>query len=260
MRHLSILGGVLAITSLSLLFSSCEKTIDTQYSDRQETGIFAGNDCKGCAGEYIGFYSGNSTLDPLCPPPLAESPFFFWRGDKYARPNHDVAINCKQPFFHTDFSDQQIFVVTATGGYPILNCHNGALGVNDGYIDVGESISLELSKCLNGRWIDAFNLVLTGTKASRGVIELYHAAKLVQTIEFCKETCHPFPEMIEDRAQNFPVIWTFESNNVRFNKMVIRPTVGRYNWIGFHRNLNPNDPDGPYPHFEPNWWHLNKEK
>lgn len=257
MRHLSFLGGVLAITSLSLLFSSCEKTIDTEYANRQETGMLGDKPCKDCIGEYLGFHSQDG--DPTMTYSVAASPFFFWRGGKYDCPTHEVTDACKQHFLGTDFSDTKFFVVSASGGVPIVMTKSGAVGVNDGYIDVGETLTVELSPCMNGHWIDSFNLIFNGNNDA-GFIDLYHGANLVLTVPYSKALCHPYPEMIQNYAQNYPVKWAATSPSERFNKMVIRQTAGRNHWMGFHRNLHPNDPDKPYPHFDANWWHLNKEK
>jgi hypothetical protein len=147
----------------------------------------------------------------------------------------------RQNFIMSNFTDQKYFVVTATGGVPYTEAQR--IGVNSGSegvgamnrINVGETLSFELSSCLEGFKMTGLEVVLSSGNAT-GSVELYDGMTLVKTLPYSVTG-----------GGNFTVkyIASFENDHVLvpyFTKVTFKPATGWLNVRGFQPNINNGGP------------------
>jgi hypothetical protein len=228
MKHKLILGSVIVLSSLLLLFSSCTKDMEEVNAKADQSPALL-NGCSSAQGEYISMISHRMGANP-----------FFWRGGKHDNPAQ-VPGSSKQTFSGPNFDNQQFFAVTATGGTPQHIAANGAIGVNDGYIGVGESLVLTLSNCLISDYVmDGYDLVLHGGNNDKGVVQMWCDGTLRDEVFF---QGHDNPATPGKGTQNFPVKFIAKGDAVCFSQVVIKMTTGRIAWIGYHMNTVNGNPD-----------------
>jgi len=189
----------------------------------RDVAMLNGGGCSPCEGLFINL----ATLKQ------GEKPFF-WRGGMNER-LAKVSATCKQYFNGTDFSNQQFFVVTGSGGTLKHNPANGAIGINDDYINAGESVTLKLSDCMNGFDLRSFHITLHGARSAYATICLFKGETCILDIDV-RGIDHP--NTPGKGSYNFPVEFHARNPLEYFDKMVIKTTSGRILWKGYQPNFN----------------------
>lgn len=224
MKPRLILGSVIGLASLLLLFSSCTKDMeDLNAKTNQEPALLNGG-CSPATGDYISLISHRQGTMP-----------FFWRGGRNDYPQTVPAAN-KQTFSGSDFTNQQFFVITATGGVPMHMSQSGAIGVNDGYISVGEQLTLTLSDCLMPDLVmKGFSFTFNGGNTSKGEIQMWCDGTLRDVLFY---EGHDNPKTPGKGSINFAVEMIAKDGPFCFSQIIIKPTEGRIQWIGYQRNAD----------------------
>lgn len=166
---------------------------------------------------------------------LGNSPFF-WRGEVGAKKAlAKIPASAKQTFSGTDFTNQQFFEVTGSGGTLTHFPANGAIGVGDQYINNGETVTLQLSSCMTGLDIRNVHLTLNGGPTASVTVEVYNGATLVDELFYVG---HDNPNTPGKGSINFPVEYHAPHVTAYFDKIVIKPTAGKVLWKAYYPNFN----------------------
>jgi len=194
----------------------------------RDVAVLNGGGCSIATGMQLNLATNNLGANP-----------FFWRGEVGARKAlARIPASAKQTFSGTDFSNQQFFVVTGTGGtlthFP-NNPLGGAIGVGDQYINAGETVSLQLSSCMTGLKMRNLHLTLNGGNTAFVTICTYNGATLVDEI-FAEG--HDNPNTPGKGTVNFPVEYHAPHATAYFDRIVIKPTAGKVLWKAYYPNFN----------------------
>jgi len=224
MKLRSILGSLIGLASVLLFFTSCTKDMEDLKPDR-DVAMLNGGDCSIATGMQLNLVTHNMGANP-----------FFWRGDVGAKKAlAKIPATAKQTFSGTDFSNQQFFVVTGTGGTLTHFPANGAIGVGDQYINNGETITLQLSSCMTGFNLRNLHLTFNGGNTAFVTICTYNGATLVDEI-FAEG--HDNPNTPGKGTVNFPVEYHAPHATAYFDRIVIKPTAGKVLWKAYYPNFN----------------------
>jgi hypothetical protein len=224
MKSKLIFGSVVGFASLLLLFTSCTKDMEDLNAKTNDEVAMLNGGCSEATGDYINLISHRQGTTP-----------FFWRGGRTDAPSKVPAAN-KQLFNGTDFSNTQFMVVTAEGGVPFHSPVSGGIGVNDNYINAGETLILTLSDCLLPEWVmKSFEMTFNGGSNSRGTVEMWCGGEFREKVEYVGRDN---PKTPGAGSNNFPVQFIAKDGPFCFSQILIKQTTGRIQFIGYHRNLN----------------------
>ncbi len=229
-----ILGSLIGFASLLLLLTSCTKNMEDLKTDH-DVAMLNGVGCSSVDGDYILLATLRRGASP-----------FFWRGtlgDRVAQ----VTDPAKQTFGAGGFANQQFFVVTGAGGTLKYVPASESIGVNDGYINKGESVTLALSECMNGFALQSMHITLNGSEAAFATVRLYRGETLVEEMHVQGRWNIQTPGK---GTSNFPVQFHAQGKpEAFFDRIVILGDAGKILFKGYQPNFSSL-------YYDPTYFHL----